>query len=49
MIIYTAFLFCIFILSFGINVGKKDSSEILTVIASFLLFLPLMGRIFGWW
>jgi len=49
MIIYTWIVFVLNIFAIGISVREKDNNAFVKTILSTCLYLPLFGRILGWW
>lgn len=47
MIIYAGFVFGLVIIGLTIKVAKEEDG--LATLISVFLFLPIFGRIFGWW
>lgn len=49
MIIYTVILILLTFLAIGIAFGEENENNFINNILSLFLYLPIYGRIFGWW
>lgn len=49
MITYCIIISTILILSAGFNMGRNNGEGALTSLTTLLIYLPIFGRIFGWW
>lgn len=49
MVIYAGVLFAIQLLALGMALGKDDGRMVGRTLLSISLYLPVFGRIFGWW
>ncbi len=48
MVIYTSIVAALILIGFGAKLSEQDRDHIWSVI-DFFLFVPIFGRIFGWW
>lgn len=49
MTYYAYLLIVLHVLMFGFHTGKERTEEVGRIVISFALYLPIIGRVIGWW